>query len=84
MEHIICAGLVSGVRIVDHRTHREYDLRGDLVVNATSAWAGKLAAMAGVELPVQPAPGVMVALNGRLTNMVINWLHRAGKGDIIV
>jgi len=77
-------GLVSGVRVIDHRTHREYDMQGDLVVNATGAWAEKFAAMAGVALPVQPAPGVMLALNGRLTNMVINWLHRADEGDIIV
>lgn len=77
-------GTVFGVRILDHRTQREYDVSGDLIVNAAGAWAGKVAAMAGIEVPVQPGPGVMVAVNARLTNMVINRLHPADEGDIIV
>jgi ABC-type glutathione transport system ATPase component len=55
-----------------------------MVVNAAGPWAGKLAALAGVSLPLQPGPGVMVAVEGRVTNMVINRLHPAGEGDIII
>jgi glycerol-3-phosphate dehydrogenase len=77
-------GSVRGVRIFDHRTERKYDVKGDLFVNATGAWAGKICALAGIQLPLQPGPGVMVAVNARLTNMVINRLHKAGEGDIIV
>jgi glycerol-3-phosphate dehydrogenase len=33
---------------------------------------------------VQPSPGVLLALRGRLCNMVVNRLHPAGDGDIIV
>jgi glycerol-3-phosphate dehydrogenase len=40
--------------------------------------------MAGIKLPLQPGPGVMVAVNGRLTDMVINRLNRAGEADIII
>jgi glycerol-3-phosphate dehydrogenase len=72
------------VRILDHQTGREYDVQGDLFVNAAGAWAGKICALADIQLPVQPGPGVMVAVNARLTNMVINRLHQAGEGDIIV
>jgi glycerol-3-phosphate dehydrogenase len=75
---------VTGVRIFDHQAHREYDVKGDLFVNATGAWSGKICALAGVQLPVQPGPGAMAAVEGRLTNMVINRLHRAGESDIIV
>ena len=77
-------GTVTGVRIFDHQTHREYDVQGDMFVNAAGAWAGKICALAGIQLPIQPGPGVMVAVNARLTNMVINRLHKAGEGDIIV
>jgi glycerol-3-phosphate dehydrogenase len=78
------ANAVNGVKIFDHQTHREYDVFGDLIVNATGAWAGRLTALAGVEVPIQPGPGVMVAIKKRITNMVINRLHPAGEGDIIV
>jgi glycerol-3-phosphate dehydrogenase len=77
-------GTVTGVRIFDHLTEREYDVQGDLFVNAAGAWAGKICALAGIQLPLQPGPGVMVAINARLTNMVINRLQKAGEGDIIV
>jgi glycerol-3-phosphate dehydrogenase len=75
---------VTGVRIFDHQAGREYDVQGDLFVNAAGAWAGKICALADIQLPVQPGPGVMVAVNARLTNMIINRLHQAGEGDIIV
>ncbi len=77
-------GAVTGIRVLDHQSHREYDVRGDLFVNAAGAWAGKICDLAKIQLPIQPGPGVMVAVNARLTNMVINRLHKAGEGDIIV
>ena len=40
--------------------------------------------MAGVDVPIRPSPGVMLALRGRLCNMVINRLHASGDGDIVV
>ena len=77
-------GSVSGIRVFDLRTHRESDIQGDLVINCAGPWAGKIAALAGQALPIQPSPGVMVAVGSRLNNMVINRLHPAGEGDIIV
>lgn len=78
------AGTVSGVRVFDYTHHREYDLEGDMIINSGGPWAGKIAALCGLELPVQPGPGVMVSIGDRVTNMVINRLHPAGDGDIIV
>ena len=78
------AGTLTGVRIFDHKTQREYEVGGDMVINAGGPWAGKICHLAGVQLPIQPGPGVMVALQGRLTNMIINRLHPAGQGDIVV
>ncbi len=78
------SGAVTGIRVLNHQTHREYDVHGDVFINAAGAWAGKIGALAGVEIPVLPGPGVMVAVDTRLTNMVINRLHKAGEGDIVV
>ena len=74
----------AGVVVFDHRQHRSYTLKGDFIVNATGPWARRTAAMLDIDLPLQPAPGVMVSLKTRLTNMVINRLHPADEGDIIV
>jgi glycerol-3-phosphate dehydrogenase len=75
---------VSGVAIRDHLTGREAELGADLVVNATGPWCERLAAMAGAAVPVQPSPGVLLALVGRLCNLVVNRLHAAADGDIVL
>lgn len=80
------SGTVNGIRILDYKTGKEEDVYADLVINAAGAWAGRVTALAGegVEVPIRPGPGVMVAIKKRVTNMVINHLHPAGEGDIIV
>ena len=77
-------GSITGVRIFDQRTEQKYDVRGDLFINATGAWAGNICVLAGVQLPIQPGPGAIAAVSGRLTNMVVNRLRHPGEGDIIV
>ncbi|GAB4467416.1 MAG: hypothetical protein Kow00124_00240 [Anaerolineae bacterium] len=75
---------VVGARVRDHRNGREYDLRADIVINAAGPWSGKIAEMAGVEVPIRPSPGVMVAVYGRYCNMVINRMGPSSDGDIVV
>jgi glycerol-3-phosphate dehydrogenase len=75
---------VTGVVAHDHVTGADVELAADLVVNATGPWCERLAAMAGAAVPVQPSPGVLLALSGRLCNLVVNRLHAAGDGDIVV
>jgi len=75
---------VTGVAVRDRLTGREGELGADLVVNATGPWCERLAAMAGVAVPVQPSPGVLLALVGRLCNLVVNRLHGAADGDIVL
>ncbi len=75
---------VTGAAVHDHVTGRDAEIRADLVVNATGPWSERVAAFAGVDVPIQPSPGVLLALRGRLCNMVVNHLHRSGDGDIVV
>jgi len=73
---------VIGAMVYNLQTGKTERVAADLVVNAAGPWTGKIAAMAGIETSVKPGPGVMVSVEGRLTNMVINRLHPAGEGDI--
>ncbi len=77
-------GRVSGLTVRDYRSGRDERIAADVVINAAGPWAGSVAALAGVGLPITPAPGTMVAVKGRLCNMVVSHLHPPGDGDIIV
>jgi glycerol-3-phosphate dehydrogenase len=77
-------GTVEGVRVRDHATDVEYELKADLVVSATGAWGQTISTMVGGGIGVRPAPGVMVAMRGRITNMAISRLQLPGDGDVIV
>lgn len=84
LEIVVNQRVVGGALVRDHVTGKVGEIRADLVVNATGPWSEKVAAMAGVDVPISPSPGVMLALRGRLCNMVVNRLHRSGDGDIVV
>ena len=77
-------GNVTGAQVWDRAADRHYDLRGDLVINATGAWAGDITKMAAANVAVIPTPGVMVAYDQRLVNHVINRLNAPGDGDILI
>ncbi|MDP3177344.1 MAG: FAD-dependent oxidoreductase, partial [Spirochaetaceae bacterium] len=63
---------------------RETRIEADYFLSATGAWAGRVAELAGVDVPVAPAPGTMLAVEGRLTDRVISRLRDPGDGDILV
>ncbi len=85
VEDITCGGKsVTGVKVKDHRTGKGETLGADLIVNAAGPWAAEIAAKAGVQVPETPTAGVMVTLDCRLNNMVLNRLNRPSDGDIIV
>ncbi len=82
---LICSGKsVTGVKVKNYLTSKAETLGADLVVNASGPWAGDIAAMAGVSVPVSPTAGVMVTLDCRLSNMVLNRLNKPSDGDIVV
>ena len=81
---VVEAGRVSGVVCHDFRSGKEALHAADFVINAAGPWAGRVAESAGVSLGITPSPGTLVAVEGRLCNMVMSHLHTAGEGDIIV
>ncbi len=54
------------------------------VLNAAGPWAGRVAALAGHDLDVRWSRGVMIAMNIRWVNTIINRLHPPDDGDILV
>ncbi|EMA11475.1 glycerol-3-phosphate dehydrogenase [Haloarcula vallismortis] len=54
------------------------------VINATGAWAGELAAMAGLDVEMQPTRGVMVSVEYDGLGPVLNRCRDPDDGDIVV
>ncbi len=77
-------GQVTGLEYLNRHEGRAYQTGADIVINATGAWAGNITALAKVDVPVRPTPGVMVAYNQRLVQRVINRLCIPDDGDILV
>lgn len=59
-------------------------IHADLVINAAGAWAGKIAASAGIEIAMRPGKGTMLAVSQRVVNTVINRCKMPADGDILV
>ncbi len=77
-------GVIVGVGVLDRASNKKMEIRGDIVVNATGAWAGEITEMAGASVPVKPTPGVMVAYDQRFVQRAINRLNKPGDGDIVL
>ena len=77
-------GRVHDIRYRDYRSGREKTLETEWIINAAGPWTGEIASLAGIDLPVTPSPGTMVAVKGRLCNMIVSHLHPPHDGDIIV
>ena len=76
---------VTGARLRDERTGEETDVQARVTVNAAGAWAGHIAEMAGIEgVRILPGRGIMIAMNHRLVNTVINRCQMPTDGHIIV
>ena len=56
----------------------------DYVVNAAGAWAGQVAAMAGLDVGMRPTRGVMVSVEYDDLGPVLNRCRSPDDGDIIV
>jgi glycerol-3-phosphate dehydrogenase len=83
-ELIVRGSSVEGAVVRDRSTGHRRRVEADIVVNATGPWADRLAAMAGLDVPVLPTAGVMVAVAGRFVDRVINRLNAPSDGDIVL
>ncbi|CAN5835891.1 anaerobic glycerol-3-phosphate dehydrogenase subunit GlpA [soil metagenome] len=75
---------VVGAKVRNVATGEEFKIYANMTISAAGAWAGQLAGMAGCEVKIIPGKGVMVAMNHRVVNTVINRCKMPSDGDIIV
>lgn len=77
-------GNVCGAKVLNRATNETLEVGAEVVVNATGAWAGKITDMAGLDAPVKPTPGIMVAYDQRLVQRAVNRMNVPGDGDIVL
>jgi len=75
---------VVGARVRDVARGEDVEIRADMTINASGAWAGLVAKTAGITVNVIPGKGTMLAMNHRVCNTVLNRCKAPSDGDIIV
>ena len=75
---------VSGAAVRNELTGEDLRIHADVIVNAAGAWAGQIAELAGCRVNVHPGKGIMIAMNHRLVNTVVNRCKMPADGDILV
>jgi glycerol-3-phosphate dehydrogenase len=75
---------VHGVEVRDALRGETYLVHADIVVNAAGPWAGKVAALAGIDIPVRPNAGALAVLGVRVVGMTVHRCRPPSDGDIVV
>lgn len=61
-----------------------FQIKAKTYINASGAWAGMVAAMAGITINMVLSKGTLLVTSKRMTKRVINRLRKATDGDILV
>lgn len=77
-------GRVTGVDVRSARSGETFHMACELIVNAAGSWSSRVAALAGLHVPLTPDKGTLIVFNHRCTSHVVNRLHKSSDGDIFV
>ena len=75
---------IRSVKLQNTQTGEVMWAEADIIVNAAGAWAGLIAGLAGISIPVLYSKGSLLITHDRLTQRVINRLRPASNADIVV
>jgi glycerol-3-phosphate dehydrogenase len=75
---------IQSTRLQNALTGENFDIEADQVVNATGAWAGLVAGLAGISIPMIYSKGSLLVTHNRLTDRVVNRLRPSSNADILV
>ncbi|QDX41037.1 FAD-dependent oxidoreductase [Salarchaeum sp. JOR-1] len=84
LTHTPIEGLLTTEDGVVGASTAEGEIRAEHVVNATGAWAGRLARTAGIDLEMTPTKGAMVTVEYDGLDTVLNRCRPPADGDIVV
>ena len=80
----ISDGRIQRARLMNWTTGKPVFVEAEVVVNATGAWAGIVAELAGEKIAMVYSKGTMLVTTDRIAGNVINRMRKATDGDIIV
>ena len=75
---------IETVLLEDTRSGKSMTVHPQLVINASGAWAGQIAAMAGASLNILCSMGTLLVTQSRICGGVINRLRPPADADILV
>ncbi len=75
---------VRRVHLQNVDTGRKTMVEPEQVINATGAWVGKVAALAGITVDMLYSKGTLLVTGHRIARRVVNRLRPPGDGDILV
>ncbi|MEA2040245.1 MAG: anaerobic glycerol-3-phosphate dehydrogenase subunit A [Thermodesulfobacteriota bacterium] len=75
---------IESAHLKDTKTGEEIIVEPEQVVNACGAWAGEVAALAGVSIDIIYSKGSLLVTDRRITKRVVNRLRSPADGDILV
>jgi glycerol-3-phosphate dehydrogenase len=76
-------GHIQAARVRNIRTGDTFQIKACQYINATGAWADKVAAMAGAHIPMLYSKGSLLITQSRISHKVINRLRPASDADIL-
>jgi glycerol-3-phosphate dehydrogenase len=75
---------IESVDLINKTTDKKFSIEADIIVNATGAWAGQVAALAGADIDLIYSKGTLLITHSRVTQRVVNRLRPPGDADILV
>ncbi len=77
-------GIIRRATLVNVISREHISIESEIVVNASGAWAGDVAAMAGAYIGMLYSKGSLLVTQNRMSGKVINRLRKAADADIVV
>ncbi len=75
---------IRAIRLLNKVTGQESLVEAEQVVNASGAWAGVIAGLAGVAVNILYSQGSLLVTHNRITQRVVNRLRPSANADILV